>query len=111
MHPQARTYGVAGARGGSWTTKRKSGDANACRTAGGAVADDDGHHCGDKGACRIEHVRDDRPSGERMQDLGHGGAHALAQPGGKHDDMNRGGHAEAMPGDLDAPRYCRIESS
>ena len=57
-----------------------------------AVADDDGNRLRRQGACRVQHVRDQRPPGERMQDLRQRGVHALAQPGGKHDDMNRNGH-------------------
>jgi hypothetical protein len=40
---------------------------------------------------RIEHVREKRATGERVQDFGQIGAHTLALAGGKHDHIERHG--------------------
>ncbi len=55
----------------------------------GAVAVDHDDLAGRQCARRIEHVRKQRPPGERVQDLGQLRAHALALTRGENDDFER----------------------
>jgi hypothetical protein len=59
------------------------------------VADDHAQARG-RGGARFDHVGEQRPPGERVQDLGQVGVHALALAGGQDDDLQWGGgsHAE-----------------
>jgi hypothetical protein len=42
-------------------------------------------------ARRVEHVREERPAGERVQHFRQGGMHAIALTRGKHDHVERHG--------------------
>ena len=55
----------------------------------GAVAMDHDDLARRERARRVEHVREQRPPGERVQDLGQLRAHALALTRGENDDFER----------------------
>jgi hypothetical protein len=56
-----------------------------------AVTVDDANAIGGELARGIDHVRQQRSSTQRMQNLGNSGAHPLAHPGSENRDVERGG--------------------